>query len=117
MNAEIKQKWIKALQSGEFFQTTGVLRETDNKYCCLGVLCELYARETNVGWAYDSDNGDYDFLHHRASLPDDVLYWAGLEDEFGWSGVRENGSRFNLAHLNDGGTTFPEIAEVIEKNL
>lgn len=45
MNAELKSKWIAALRSGEFEQTTGILqaRDGDNKlsFCCLGVLCKI----------------------------------------------------------------------------
>lgn len=40
--------WCKALESGKYLQTTGILREVDettNKasYCCLGVGCHLKA--------------------------------------------------------------------------
>jgi hypothetical protein len=41
---EIRDKWLAALRSGEYKQTTSVLRRTisgEPKYCCLGVLCEV----------------------------------------------------------------------------
>src|SRR5579872_462210 len=37
----LKEKWVSALKSGEFRQTTGSLCRTsseENQYCCLGVL-------------------------------------------------------------------------------
>ena len=46
------QKWVDALRSGEYKQTRGALRGDDEgnepKFCCLGVACDLYAKETNV---------------------------------------------------------------------
>jgi len=40
MTSYLKKKWIRALRSGDFEQTTGVLAYC-GKYCCLGVLCEI----------------------------------------------------------------------------
>jgi hypothetical protein len=38
------RKWVKALKSGKFEQTTGQLFDNkENKYCCLGVACRLYS--------------------------------------------------------------------------
>lgn len=36
-------KWIKALRSGKYKQTTGVLR-SDQGYCCLGVLDQIFPK-------------------------------------------------------------------------
>src|SRR5688572_17403992 len=42
MDATIKEKWVKALRSGEFKQGEGKLHDSDNDtYCCLGVLCKI----------------------------------------------------------------------------
>jgi len=35
------QKWVIALRSGEYSQTTGTL-EDDSGHCCLGVACEVF---------------------------------------------------------------------------
>ena len=40
MNKDIKQKWVKALRSGEYKQGSRFLHYED-KFCCLGVLCDL----------------------------------------------------------------------------
>lgn len=40
MNKEYKQPWIDALRSGNFKQGRNKL-ESQGKYCCLGVLCEV----------------------------------------------------------------------------
>ena len=35
------QKWVIALRSGEYSQTTGTL-EDDSGHCCLGVACDIF---------------------------------------------------------------------------
>jgi hypothetical protein len=40
MKYELKVKWLEALRSGKYQQTTGELRGGD-KFCCLGVLCDV----------------------------------------------------------------------------
>jgi hypothetical protein len=44
MNAALKAKWVAALRSGGYRQTTGTMRRASSsgvEYCCLGVLCAL----------------------------------------------------------------------------
>lgn len=79
MNPEIKERWAAALESGEFKQGSGALRVTysselvpvDVRYCCLGVLTELYCRETGRSW-----NEVTQF--ETAVLPQKIALWAGL---------------------------------------
>ena len=54
MNQEIKQKWVEALRSGKYKQTTYVLRREDS-YCCLGVLCDIAGRGK---WSIENDEID-----------------------------------------------------------
>ena len=49
MKQEIKEKWVSALRSGEYKQGKEGLR-IYNEFCCLGVLCDLYIKETGVGF-------------------------------------------------------------------
>jgi len=35
------QKWVLALRSGEYSQTTGKLQD-EQGYCCLGVACDIF---------------------------------------------------------------------------
>lgn len=88
MNEEIKQEWITALTSGEYQQGKHELRTSDNKYCCLGVLCDIAAKHGVGEWrsnrrfvptqkqldsgsvlAYDTSSGQ---------LPKFVSDWAEL---------------------------------------
>ena len=41
MNPELKQKWVDALTSGTYRQGRRALRDNDDCFCCLGVLCDI----------------------------------------------------------------------------
>lgn len=100
-------KLAAALRSGEFQQASGMLR-TEKGYCCLGVACELYARETDVQWDRDYD-GDWLFLAEVSYLPTAVQEWLGFRGKRGeYREVR------SLADHNDSGDTFATIADIIE---
>jgi hypothetical protein len=110
MNPQIKQKWVDALRSGEYQQTRNYLR-TDNGFCCLGVLCDLYGKENNVEWDLVNDGGNYEFQDEESHLPSSVRKWAGIAD----GGPLGNGQIGTLVTLNDSGTIFNEIADLIEE--
>ena len=53
MNKEIKEKWIAALTSGNYCQTTDMLKGAgadDNMFCATGVLADIYAQEKGLSW-------------------------------------------------------------------
>lgn len=141
MNKRIKEKWINALLSGDYDQTTKMLRSDQDKFCCLGVLCDI-APKTKGSWS-ELDHGGFAFLNSRDLLPDSVVdilpdsvvEWAGLEDPspmveldvvqtlFPEKNLEEivviPGYRKTtaLASLNDNGFTFEEIAKIIQECL
>ena len=130
MNPEVKQKWIDALRSGKYEQGSEKLRSQQG-YCCLGVLCDLYSKEQNVDWDFRGDNDyfqptDYWYFEDQSEfLPDSVKEWAGLpvgnpsvrvdvteeDDENDWFYKDE------IANLNDSGYTFNELSNVIEQQF
>jgi hypothetical protein len=107
MKEIIKRKWIKALISGKYIQTRGELANgTLTKHCCLGVLCDLYIKENKLQKeieVYDLENKG-----GNSEVPGGkVLRWAGLHHD----------TCNTLAGLNDGGSTFKEIAKYIQEKL
>lgn len=101
LDPEVKAKWLEALRSGRWPQTTGNLRILfeDPDYppvglCCLGVLCEVAIES---GFPLDRDestpNAGYCATGEGASdyrtteLPSSVAVWAGLGTE---GGARHN---------------------------
>lgn len=121
MNPAVKAKWVAALRSGEYAQTTGALRMRLSNdtvcFCCLGVLCDIYAAENGLGeWKLSQLEDE------EAALPNQtVAEWAGFEErDFGIRKdpvvVIDGEERVVSAH-NDSGATFSEIADAIEAQL
>lgn len=108
MNTEIKQKWLTALRSGEYKQGRGNLHYKD-EYCCLGVLCDLHAKETNSEWT-NHDDYPYKYFYSTQLLPQQVCEWSGID-------ISLTVER-DLICLNDSaGKSFNEIADFIEEKL
>lgn len=106
MKHVIMKRWVRALRSGRYRQTTGKLRARNkagnatNNFCCLGVLCDLYAQDhPEAGWVAKKNDdpwaseraectfsaeknvpADADLYVERATtaLPRFVQEWAGI---------------------------------------
>lgn len=101
MNPEWKEKWIKALRSGEYEQGRNRLRR-DGKYCCLGVLCDI----SGMGkWEENTYMGSESVLPYELAEKMGITQWGDLS--FG----------ITLTHLNDTGRSFGDIADTIERSL
>lgn len=104
------EDWIKALRSGKYKQGTGYLCKND-KYCCLGVLCEI-AKQKGIDISREKIEiglGHYCYAYdnNRDWLPPILAkaIFNGSSDETD-----------KLSILNDHHEqTFPQIAEYIEK--
>lgn len=102
MNAELKQKWIDALLSGEYTQGKSRLRNTRNEYCCLGVLGDVIDntrwKDEGGGWFWGGESG---LLPHL----------------FEGNGELQRHTQRELATKNDGGYTFAQIAAWIKVHV
>ena len=96
VNKQNVRKWVEALRSGDFKQTTGQLY-VDGSYCCLGVACAI------SGVSISSE-------HFNSVLPDAVMEWLGVEDS-----DPEIGERRATQWNDSEGKTFEDIARLIEK--
>lgn len=121
MNPEIKAKWVTALRSGEYQQGRVHLRDGDNNFCCLGVLCDIAVKEREpifVQLVSDDIGRRYKYNDIGGSLPDEVSLWAGLvsdEDTLVHDPV-VGGEPLSIQ--NDAyRLTFDEIADLIEEEL
>lgn len=115
MNERVKKLWIEALTSGEYSQATGALRR-DGKFCCLGVLCDLHRKDVGGEWDVDYSDGFF-YDQNDSILPESVMAWADLPFRNPTIVPDDRFSEIGLADLNDKGTPFPEIAELIEQHL
>jgi hypothetical protein len=118
MNPEIKQKWVAALRSGDYEQGKRRLYE-DGLYCYLGVLCDVYRKETGDGEFRPGLHNSWSFVARHdidgATLPYAVSDWAVIS--FQGDDVEIAGYTTTLTEHNDSGRTFAEIADAIEAQL
>jgi len=126
MKPEIKKRWVAALRSGNYKQGTDVLRSND-KFCCLGVLCDLHAKETNTDWEPVSSilERHSKYLDNVSFLPIAVADWAGLQnsspdvavsDKFKEITDTKTFDTTSLVSLNDKQIPFNTIADLIEQD-
>lgn len=127
MNPEVKQKWIDALRSGKYEQGSEKLRSVSG-YCCLGVLCDLYAQEHNTQWEFRGNEEtnlqpmDYWYFGDQSEfLPESVREWAELNLYNPILRVEDDDEMFEVneevSTLNDEGYSFSTIADLIEAQL
>ena len=120
MNPEVKAKWLEALRNGKYKQGRAFLR-TENGFCCLGVLCDLYQKEHSEisqwkGNGFHSINGKRN-EEHWTTAPPVVEEWADFPIHESFR-VPDLEIKYTLMSMNDGlGMNFSEIADVIEKQL
>lgn len=102
------RKWLVALRSGQYKQTTEKLCR-NGAYCCLGVACDLYIKDGGALSVRGNEDGSLSFDGADGGLPDKVQKWLGLTSYLGNLGSK------NLATLNDKtGLNFLQIADVVE---
>src|SRR5690242_5189213 len=108
MNLTIRDRWIAALESGNYEQGAGRLRQGD-KFCCLGVLCDIVAEEIGGRWKELNNNMVFvvDGEWTTTVLPGRIMDYTELEDD---DPVLGNAS---ATDLNDSGVSFNEIAKFI----
>ena len=107
MKKSIAKKWVKALRSGKYTKTRDALRDRDG-FCCLGVLCDIYSKNTQESWV------GYNFLGSGGILPNIVRDWASIRSN---SGYIAGWNVQSLVQENDSDKSFNEIADIIEQNV
>jgi hypothetical protein len=108
MDIDAKRMWVAALRSGKYQQGTGVLRNKDEKYCCLGVFCDLIddgewvSRKSFDVYFYNVGHNIVDL-----TLAESILIKYNIPHE----------QIDKLIEMNDTERSFIEIADWIEHNL
>lgn len=120
LRPSVRKAWVEALRSGEYKQAHDALRSNGN-FCCLGVLCDLASRDGVGAWE-DPTDADHRTRFKTESNTDlmmplpEVNEWAGagrVPALNPWR-VEGRGASIELAVLNDEGSSFEYIADVIE---
>lgn len=108
--------WVAALRSGLYQQGKKYLN-SHNKYCCLGVLCEIVPGVAKKQDEYCPALYRYGEKECSDSLPNELKEQLNFKNAYGlFEGVEEFRYSTALAAANDRGATFDEIADFIEKN-
>jgi hypothetical protein len=126
LNEEIKARWTAALRSGDYEQGFTLL-QSEGKFCCLGVLCELAVADGIVTTSEGAGISGVPCVRYRSndldgsitSLPVAVLRWADLPGADPYVEDPNDVDRvFSLTEWNDDmKVDFPRIADIIEASL
>ncbi len=113
-----RSDWAKALTSELYEQGKTYLKQVREdsppKYCCLGVACEVFGKETGVeehpyhrfwtgAYAPVSFAESGASLGKETYLPDSMRKYLGLSKK----------SEYILSELNDSGVSFTVIAKIL----
>lgn len=119
MDKKLKKRWVKWLRSGRYDQGREVLvRETPkgDKFCCLGVLCDLMGVEFEFKQRWNHYGVDFEHPSTGYIGTKDYSSDSTLTPElYAESGLTEDDAE-ELMELNDGGKSFKYIADFIEKS-
>ena len=97
MDPKVKKKWLSDLRSRKYKQGKDVLhkvdKNNDHRFCCLGVLCDLYIKDGHKdhSWSeslrksYTEENLKkrikvFQLYNQSEILPPEVMKWAGLSN-------------------------------------
>ncbi len=79
MKKTVYDNLITALESGNYKRELRYALRKEGRYSLLGVLCDLYSKETGVKWVEDSEKpGLYSILGEYDELPEEIQEWAGV---------------------------------------
>lgn len=115
---ELQLAWLDALESGEYKQGEGCLRQEvasgEFEYCCLGVAAELMGGE----WERDYHMEPFKLKGSNllSSLPYEMWLELKLYHNQGGVAAGQSEARKSLAYLNDSGYSFKEIAALLRTN-
>jgi hypothetical protein len=104
VNADIKDQWLYALEFGGYDKGKMFLRDMENQYCCIGVLCEIVDTDP---WTHFPEDPAYRFKLNASFMDEVTLSKAGLT----------LADQSNLANINDKTETFADVIDYIEKML
>lgn len=105
MNEDLKQRWIAALESGDYPKSVGRLRDSVG-FCCLGVLGDLLIQEDHsYHWSQDAPRTYFLITPSgaRGSCLEEIVLPISDQD--------------SLAQINDQTDTFHDVTIWIKENL
>ena len=131
VNKELVKKWVEALRSGKYKQGRKALRNKNDEFCCLGVLCDISKKDLGIDWEPE-ESGIYVMEKNGGLLPDRVWEYIGRKATTDYKVqisitnpklpdfIAKNypSGYLYLVTLNDTyGLSFEQIADIIEEEF
>lgn len=130
MQKDVRDRWVKALRSGDYEQGSGYLCK-ENKYCCLGVLNDVqgndFVLENGVRQYYnitEKAQSAVTTVRKYYDIDDRAQYSVTLNEGWLESQGLESHDVMRLWPMNDGRNasgehiySFSDIADFIEENV
>lgn len=109
---EVYELWLEALRSGKYKQVDGALKgrlDTGKMgFCCLGVLCDLAAKDGGDKWEASESSDILYYKYESGQLPDVMRKFLKITEK----------QQEYLIEMNDNlGAKFPKIADYIETKI
>lgn len=107
-----QERWLKALESGNYEQGEGKLR-SGNAFCCLGIGCliaKVPGRPQSDGDWYFATNGS---SWTKSYAPTALVEYLALRNQ---AGGGDDSREPSLIQLNDFSKPFSEIAAIIRSD-
>jgi hypothetical protein len=135
MKKALRDAWLKALRSGDYKQTIGILHRIHERqssgelytpgHCCLGVLCDVMIKEGDprMQWQHPEGANCEDIVWKKdgifnATLPEELRQEIGFSQYLTAPDGKQASVENILVHLNDTQReTFIGIANWIEENI
>ncbi len=113
MKKDVAEKWVAALRSGKYEKGTCVLKTSDGRYCCLGVLTEV------MGFPIDAK----DVLLSKETMEacemksyDGTIIGPKTDGSVSQILTRYNDGAYGAGQYNMEPHSFAQIADIIEQN-
>lgn len=105
---QVMKLWIKSLRSGKYKQTRNLLKGESGGFCCLGVLCDLAAKDGGQQWKRNKFNAWEYGNKYIGNAPKELTRYLGIS----------NVEVMDLIEMNDcQNRSFKQIADHIEQEL
>jgi hypothetical protein len=128
-NKSEMRELVDALRSGDYAQGRGVLRKADDRFCCLGVYCDLRVKRNLGKWSFDDAADNYRYVDEGgftsgSGLTPMASNHLGAEGAFPAGTIaKEDDPLFEDIYLgsttaikmNDSGYHFGQIAHALEE--
>ena len=122
MKRDIADRWIAALESGEYMKgkrrLCGETSSGHTAFCCLGVLSELAIQDgvpVEKEW-FDKEEFPFALYDNvREVLPERVRDWAGMKSR-GGRFCNDAGGIWTLIDINDRTNGFGQVIEAIRNH-